>query len=76
MSVLHALGDLLRNMFLQVPLWGARALFLAVLLGLMIWVVQLPKSATAPSASSPWHEDLRIWAWVALMLQLLAYGLL
>ncbi len=76
MTVLHEIGDQLRGAFLQIPLWGARGLFLALLLGLMIWVVQLPKTATTPRAHSPWHEDLRFWAWLALLLQLLAYGLL
>jgi hypothetical protein len=74
--MLHWIGDQLRSTFLLVPLWAARGLFLAVFLGLMIWIVQLPRSATTPSATSPWHEDLRVWAWLALLIQLLAYGLL
>jgi hypothetical protein len=74
--MLHWIGDQLRSTFLLVPLWAARGLFLAVLLGLMIWIVQLPRSVTTPSATSPWHEDLRVWAWLALLVQLLAYGLL
>jgi len=70
------IGELLRTTFLQIPLWAARGLFLALLFGLMVWVVQLPKSATTPHANSPWHEDLRIWAWLALLIQLFAYALL
>ena len=76
MTILHYFGDQLRAVYLLVPLWAARGLFLAVLLGLMIWVVQLPKSATTPVASEyHWHEDLRVWAWLALLIQLFVYAL-
>jgi heme/copper-type cytochrome/quinol oxidase subunit 2 len=74
--MLHWIGDHLRSAFLLVPLWVAKGLFLGVFFALMVWVVQLPRSAATPSANSPWHEDLRIWAWLALFIQLLAYGLL
>ena len=70
------IGDRLRDVFLQVPMWVARSLFLALLFGLMVWVVQMPKSATTPRADSPWHEDLRVWAWLALVIQMFAYAML
>lgn len=70
------IGDQLRAGFLQIPLWAARGLFLTLLFGLMVWIVQMPKSATAPRADSPWHEDLRVWAWLALVIQMFAYALL
>lgn len=76
-TLLHWIGDHLRTALLAVPIPVARGLFLAVLLALMVWVVQLPKSATTPNAASyRWHEDLRIWAWLALLFQVLAYFLL
>lgn len=74
--MLIEIGEHLRHAFLQIPLWVARALFLGVFFGLMVWIVQLPKSATTPRADAPWHEDLRVWAWLALVLQLAAYALL
>lgn len=70
------IGDQLRAAFLQVPLWAARSFFLALLFGLMVWVIQIPKSAATPKADSPWHEDLRVWAWLALVIQMFAYALL
>ena len=70
------IGDQLRQAFAQIPLWAARGLFLAVFFALMVWIVQLPKAATTPHANSPWHEDLRVWAWLALLIQLFAYALL
>jgi hypothetical protein len=76
-TLLHWIGDHLRTALLAVPLPVARGLFIAVLLALMVWVVQLPKSAAIPSpASNHWHEDLRIWAWLALLFQVLVYFLL
>ena len=69
-------GEHLRTLFLQIPLWIARGLFLGVFFMLMVWIVQMPKSATTPRADSPWHEDLRIWAWLALIVQMLVYSLL
>ena len=74
--MLHGIGQHLRELFLQVPLSVARGLFLAVFFALMIWIVQMPRSATTPAAHSPWHEDLRIWAWLALLFQLFVYAML
>jgi hypothetical protein len=74
--MLIEIGEQLRSAFLQIPMWAARALFLGVFLALMVWVVQLPKSVTTPKSDSAWHEDLRLWAWLALVLQLLAYAML
>jgi hypothetical protein len=76
MSVLHWIGEELRMAFLRIPLTVARGLFLAILFVLMVWIVQLPKSATTPRADCPWYEDLRIWAWLSLLIQLFAYALL
>ena len=76
-TILHWIGDHLRAALLAVPLWAARGLFVAVLFALMVWIVQLPKSAaTPPGGTSRWHEDLRIWAWLALLCQLIVYFLL
>ena len=74
MTVLHWIGDAIREQWLQVPLWGARCLFIGLLLALMGWVVQLPASqVTPPGRRCEWYEDLRIWAWLALMFQIIVY---
>jgi len=75
-TFLHWIGDTLRQLLEQVPLSVARWLMIGVFLLLMFWVVQLPSSAATPSErQSKWHEDLRIWAWLALMIQVVIYGL-
>ena len=76
MTILHWLGDYLRQACLWVPMGVARGCFVALLLGLMVWIVQLPRSAVTPRTDCPWHEDLRYWAWLALLIQLFAYALL
>ena len=75
MTILHWIGDAIRDQLLRVPLWAARWLFLGLLLGMMGWVVQLPTSqVTPPGRRCQWYEDLRIWAWLALMFQVVVYS--
>jgi len=75
MTMLHWIGDALRGQLLLVPLPAVRWLFIGLLLALMAWVVQLPSSETTPSGRhSAWYEDLKIWAWLALMFQVLVYS--
>jgi hypothetical protein len=76
MSLLHWIGDTLRAQLMLVPLSVARWLFIGVMLVLMAWIVQLPASETTPpDRQSKWYEDLKIWAWIALMFQVLFYSL-
>ena len=76
MTFLHWIGDTLRELLDQVPLTVARWLMIGVFLVLMFWVVQLPSSAATPiGRQAKWYEDLRIWAWLALMTQVVIYGL-
>ena len=75
MTMLHWIGDTLRGQLMLVPLPVVRWLFIGLLLALMAWVVQLPSSETTPSGRhSAWYEDLKIWAWLALMFQVLVYS--
>ena len=75
MTFFHWIGDLLRLQLDQVPLAVARWLIIGVLLVLMFWIVQLPTSqAVPPDRESHWYEDLRVWAWVAVMFQILVYS--
>ncbi len=53
----------------------ARWLLIGLFLVLMFWIVQLPSSEATPSdRQSKWYEDLRIWAWVSLMCQVVIYS--
>jgi hypothetical protein len=74
-TVLHWFGDVIRSQLMLVPLPVARWLFIGLYLVLMGWVVQLHESqATPPDRQGHWYEDLRIWAWVALMFQVVVYS--
>ena len=75
MTVLHWIGDTIREQLLRIPLPVARWFFIGLLLLLMGWVVQLPASqVTPPERRSAWYEDLRVWAWVALVFQVIVYS--
>lgn len=75
MTVLHWIGDSIRSQLLLVPLGVARWLFIGLFLALMAWVVQLPSSQTTPpDRRSAWYEDLKIWAWLTLMFQIVIYS--
>ena len=75
MTILHWFGNTLREQQLLVPLPAARWLFIGLILVLMAWIVQLPSSqSTPPDRRSAWYEDLKIWAWLALMFQVVVYS--
>lgn len=75
MTFLHWIGESIREQLLRVPLWAARWMFIGLLLVLMGWIVQLPAAqVTPPGRRSEWYEDLRIWAWLALMFQVVVYS--
>ena len=75
MTVLHWIGETLREQLLRIPLSVARWFFIGLLLLLMGWIVQLPASeVTPPGRRSAWYEDLRVWAWVALVFQVIVYS--
>jgi hypothetical protein len=61
---LHYLGDLVRELFARIPLPVARAIFLAVPVLLLVWVLRLPREETTPPAAA------------ALVLQIVIYALL
>ena len=75
MTFLHWIGDSLRQFLEQVPLSTARWLIIALFLALLFWIVQLPAiRATPRDRQSKWYEDLRIWAWAAVMIQIVIYS--
>jgi len=76
-SLLHLLGDFLRGQLLSIPLGWARALFVLVPVILLLWIWRLPKAEVVPpGASGRPGENLRIWAALALLLQILIYLLI
>jgi len=72
---LHYIGEFFRNLALAIPLWGVRLIFLGLLIGLLLWVIRLPKSETTPpEGSDKATEDLKLWASLALAVQILIYA--
>jgi hypothetical protein len=73
---LHSVGQFLRELLAQVPLPVARALFLAVPAVLLVWVLRLPRAeTTSPAGRGRWDEDLKVWAGLALLIQIVIYSL-
>ena len=77
MTFLHRIGDLVREWMIAVPMPLVRGLFLLLLLALLVWVwrlpeemVRAPREETGPARSG---ANLKLWASVALGLQILIY---
>lgn len=76
MSPLHSVGESLRELLGQIPLSAVRVVFVAIPLALMIWVLRLPTAQTTPAdGRQSWDVDLRVWAWLALGVQVVIYCL-
>ncbi len=84
---LHFVGDTLRHALLAIPLPVVRALFLALLAGVLVWVLMLPRSETTEPDGDDQDGDgqdrgsrggvnLKVGATIALVLQLAIYSLL
>ena len=74
MTPLHVFGEWLRNLLLQIPLPAVRVLFVLVLLSLIVWVLTLPRSeTTSPDRPYRFTANLKLWAVLALMIQVAIY---
>jgi len=74
MTPLHLVGNTLRALLMRVPLPAVRVLFVLLPLGLLIWVLALPRSATTPpDGHGGWSENLKYGAALALILQIAIY---
>ncbi len=77
MTPLHHIGDFFRNALLTIPLPGVRVIFVALQLALLLWVLSLPRSAaTPPDGSGGWTSNLKIWASLAVLVQVVVYSIL
>jgi hypothetical protein len=74
-TLLHHAGDAIRAAFSAVPSPVARAFFVGALVILLIWVLCLPKHRTRPREGEPggWSANLKLWAAVALTIQITIY---
>ena len=80
MTPLHWIGELIRKAMIAVPMGAVRALFVALLLGLLVWVLRLPRERTRPPLADGTGVDekslsgnLKLWAALALVLLTLIY---
>ncbi|MDA1276137.1 MAG: hypothetical protein O2960_19140 [Verrucomicrobia bacterium] len=77
MSPLHHFGDFVRELLLRIPLSAARVIFVLLMVLLLIWVLTLPrKDVVAPDSLGRASENLRLWAALALIVQVAVYALL
>ena len=75
MTILHWIGNFLRHQLDHVPLSTARWLMVGLYLILMFWIIQLPSIETnPPDRPGTWRGDLKIWAWFAIMFQIVIYS--
>jgi hypothetical protein len=78
MTPLHHFGDFVRNLVLAIPLWTARALFVFVLVVIFIWVLRLSSDRVNPPKAEDrnWTNNLKLWAAIAIGLQIVIYLIL
>ncbi|MCH9656071.1 MAG: hypothetical protein K0U86_12900 [Planctomycetes bacterium] len=75
MTPLHHIGNFIRDLVVQIPLWCVRALFLGTLIAVFLWVLRLPRETTTPDNATHWYQNLKIWACLALAIQIVIYSI-
>ncbi len=73
MTPLHHFGQWLRELLGGIPLPLVRVLFVSLLVSVLIWALLLPRTATAPPGEGRWTSNLKLWAAVALAIQIVIY---
>lgn len=75
MTPFHYIGDFVRSLMISIPMPVARGLFALFFIGLIIWVIRLPRERWAPSKEGKitLSANLKLWALVALGIQLAIY---
>ncbi|MCB1229573.1 MAG: hypothetical protein KDN19_04875 [Verrucomicrobiae bacterium] len=74
-TILHRLGESLRELMVAIPMPVVRGIFVGLLLLLLLWVLRLPRERVRPPAevATGWSSNLKLWAAVALGIQALIY---
>jgi len=77
-SPLHHVGDSVRSLLLAVPMPVVRVLFVALLV--VVWIcvlrVRQPEQSSRSESQGRWDENLKLWASLALIIQIVIYSLL
>lgn len=77
MTILHQIGNTVREWMLAVPLEAVRGLFVLTLVAVLVWVWRLsPRVTQPPGGARRWDENLKLGASLALILQIVIYALL
>lgn len=77
MTPLHAIGDFIRGILLVIPLPAVKILFILVPLILLAWVLFLPKEQVVPPGKERGiGSNLKVWAALALLIQVILYAVL
>ncbi len=77
MTLLHWIGETVREALAAIPLPVVRLMFLAIPVSLLIWLFQLPRSETCfPKENGRFGFDLRWGAALALLIQIVIYSVL
>ena len=76
MTILHHIGDAVRQSLAAIPPGVVRGLFVALPVALLLWVWTLPRSETTPPATEPCGGISLTWGvTIALGVQILIYAL-
>lgn len=77
MTPLHHIGEAIRNLALTIPLPMVRVLFVGLPVILLIWVLRLPREETTPPDNTGgWASNLKVWATLSLLFQIIVYACL
>ena len=77
MTPLHSIGNFFREQLLMIPLPVVRGIFLALLIVLLVWVLLLPQTMTTPPGEPRrLTTNLKTWAALSLLVQILIYSVL
>ena len=75
MTPLHHIGDVFRDLVVAVPLWTALAIFVSILIVVFVWVLRLSPDRVSPPTNENrnWTNNLKLWAAIAIGLQIVIY---
>ncbi|WP_417392134.1 hypothetical protein [Gimesia sp.] len=75
MTPLHHIGNFVRDLVIQIPMSAVRLLFVGTLVAVFIWVLRLPRETTTAENATHWYQNLKVWACLALAIQIVIYSI-
>jgi len=75
MTPLHHIGQTIRDLLLTIPMPMVRTLFVLLHVALLIWLLRLPRAETTPpNGKGGWASNLKVWAALAVLVQIAIYS--